>query len=92
MSAFYALFIFLGIFNCFIARSERVWIFSNISKNKLFIFIMILISVIQIVIIYCGGELFRATPLRIGELISVILLAFTVIVFDIGVRILKCLK
>ena len=92
MSAFYALFIFLGIFNCFIARSERVWLFSNISKNKIFLIIMLLISIIQILIIYYGGQLFRATPLKIGELISVIILAFTIIVFDLTVRIIKCLK
>ncbi len=89
MTAFYALFIFLGIFNCFIARSERLWLFSNIRKNKPFIFIMILISLIQIVMIYMGGELFRATPLRINELISVIILAFTVIPFDMIGRILS---
>ena len=35
LTAFYALFIFSGIFNCFGARCERMWIFSNIQKNKL---------------------------------------------------------
>ena len=92
MTAFYALFIFLGIFNCFIARSERVWLFSDIRKNKLFIFIMLIISLIQIIMIYCGGELFRATPLHPMELISVILLAFSIIPLDMIYRIFKNLK
>ena len=92
MTAFYALFIFLGIFNCFIARSERVWLFSEIGKNKLFVFIMLLIAVIQIIMIYMGGELFRATPLRIGELVSVVILAFTIIPFDMLLRVLRKLK
>ena len=34
-TAFYALFVFSGIFNCFTSRCERIWIFSNIEKNKL---------------------------------------------------------
>ncbi len=92
MTAFYALFIFLGIFNCFIARSDRVWLFSNIRKNKLFVLIMLLIAVIQVIMIYYGGELFRATPLRLGELLSVVLLAFTIIVFDTIYRIFTKLK
>ena len=92
MTAFYALFIFLGIFNCFIARSERVWLFSDIRKNKPFIFIMLIIAIIQILMIYFGGALFRATPLHMGELISVVLLAFTIIPFDIIYRIFAKLK
>ncbi len=92
MTAFYALFIFLGLFNCFIARSERVWLFSGISKNKPFVLIMLLIAVIQIIMIYFGGALFRTTPLRIGELVSVIFLAFSIIPIDIVYRIIKKLK
>jgi magnesium-transporting ATPase (P-type) len=62
-TAFYALFIFAGIFNCFCARSERLLLFSNIGKNKPFIIIMLLISVIQLIMIYFGGSVFRCTPL-----------------------------
>lgn len=92
MTAFYALFIFFGIFNCFIARSDRVWLFSNIRKNKIFILIMLIISSIQVLMIYFGGTLFRATPLRFGELLSVVLLAFTIIIFDFIYRIFVKLK
>ena len=82
LTAFYALFIFAGIFNCFGARCERMWILSNIKKNKPFTFIMIFISVIQIIMIYYGGVLFRTIPLLKRELITVILLAFSVIPFE----------
>jgi calcium-translocating P-type ATPase len=92
MTAFYALFIFLGLFNCFIARSERVWLFSGIRKNKPFVLIMLLIAVIQIIMVYFGGSLFRTTPLKAGELISVILLAFSIIPIDIVYRIIKKLN
>lgn len=88
-TAFYALFIFAGIFNCFAARSERLFIMSNIFKNKLFIAIMVLISVIQLVMIYHGGTLFRCVPLSIGELVFAISLAFTVIPFECIRRLIK---
>lgn len=91
-TAFYALFIFAGIFNCFSARSERLLMLSNISKNKPFVLIMLLISVIQILMIYLGGELFRCTPLSAKELLFVIGLAFSVIPFDIVRRIIYKLK
>lgn len=91
-TAFYALFIFAGIFNCLAARCERLWILSNISKNKAFILIMILITAIQIAMIYCGGSIFRCTPLSFKELSVVIALAFTVIPFEMMRRIFYKLK
>ena len=92
LTAFYALFIFAGIFNCFLARCERLNIFSNIGKNKPFIFIMLAISLIQILMIYFGGELFRTTPLSAKELFTVIALASTTLVFDILSRVVMRLK
>ena len=91
-TAFYALFIFSGIFNCFSARCSRLWLFSNISKNKPFIFIMLLISVIQICMIYFGGALFRCVPLAPYELSFVILLASTVLPFEMFRRLIYKLK
>ena len=91
-TAFYALFIFFGIFNSFAARSERLWIFSNIEKNKGFILIMILVAVVQVLMIYFGGTVFRSVALDLRELLTSILLAFTILPFDIIRRILVKLK
>lgn len=91
-TAFYALFIFAGIFNCFVARCERLWLLSNIGKNKPFILIMLLISLIQICMIYFGGTVFRCVPLRLPELTFVILIAATVIPFDMLRRLIYKLK
>ena len=91
-TAFLALFIFSGIFNCILARSSRLWVFSNISRNKAFILIMLLISVIQICMIYFGGAVFRCVPLLTGELSFVILLSMTVIPFDLIRRLIYRLK
>ncbi len=83
MTAFYALFIFSGLFNCFGSRCERLWIFANIGKNKSFIFIICLIAVIQVFMIYFGGSAFRTTPLLPKEMLTVILLSFTVLPFEV---------
>lgn len=82
MTAFFALFIFMGIFNCFNARSNRLNLFANIWKNKVFIFIISFIIVIQIILIYYGGNMFRTYGLTLKELIITILLALTVIPVD----------
>ncbi len=82
MTAYFALFIFIGIFNAFIARSERLNILSNISKNKIFIFIFAFIIVVQIFIIYNGNNLFRTYGLYYKELLIVVFLAFSVIPID----------
>ena len=89
MTGFLVLFVFSGIFNCLNARSERTSLFSNISKNRPFIFIMLAISVVQICMIYFGGEVFRCLPLTARELFSVILLSSSVIPFDFVRRIFK---
>ena len=91
-TAFYALFIFSGIFICFATRCDRVWLLSNIGKNRPFALIMLCISVIQIFMIYFGGELFRCTPLSAKELLFAVSLAFSIIPFDIARRIINKFK
>lgn len=82
MTAYFALFIFIGIFNSFNARSERLNIFANLRLNKVFIIIVLFICTVQIYLIYHGGDLFRTYGLKAKELFIVIILAMTVIPID----------
>ncbi len=82
MTSYFALFIFIGIFNAFNARTERLNILSNITKNKVFLFVFLFITIAQIYLIYNGHDLFRTYGMTIFELIFVIFLAFTVIPMD----------
>ncbi len=82
MTAYFAMFIFIGIFNAFNARTERLNIFSNILKNKVFIIVFSFIITVQIFLIYNGHDLFRTYGLTIKELLFVIILALTVIPID----------
>lgn len=82
MTAYFALFIFIGIFNAFNARSERINILANLSKNKVFIAIILFIISVQIYLIYHGGDLFRTYGLKANEFFIVLLLAATVFPID----------
>lgn len=82
MTAYFALFIFIGIFNSFNARSERINIFANLSKNKVFIFIVAFIISVQVYLIYHGGDLFRTYGLTAKEFFIVLMLAATVFPVD----------
>ena len=43
---------------------------------------MLFITLVQILLIYFGGDLFRTKPLTFSEFIIMVLLAFTVIPID----------
>ena len=82
MTAFFGLFIFLAIFNAVNARTYRINTFANLLKNRVFIFIILFIAIVQIILIYFGGDIFRTTGLTIYEFEIMLFLAFTVIPFD----------
>ena len=79
LSVFFALFIFCGLFNCFLARAEGMNILAHISANKPFILIVCTVCVVQLMIIYFGGEVFRCDPLTVREIVLSALLAGIVI-------------
>ena len=82
LTAFFGLFIFIDIFNSFSARTNRLNLLSNITKNKVFLGIMLFIIIVQIILIYYGGALFRTTGLTFKEFQIMILIAFSVIPVD----------
>ena len=83
LTAFFALFIFLGIVNAFLSRTHRLNIFSNLLKNKVFILINMFIFIAQIFIIYYGKDIFRAYGLTLKELLFVLILSLSLIVEDL---------
>ncbi|MBR4295265.1 MAG: calcium-translocating P-type ATPase, PMCA-type [Clostridia bacterium] len=78
LTAFFALFIFASVFNCFCARTDSLNIFRDLAKNKVFIIIMLSITAIQIGFIYLGGSVLRTAPLLWEELRTTLILALTV--------------
>ena len=82
LTAFFGMFIFISIFNSFNARTVRLNILGNIFKNKVFLWIIILIMLVQAGMIYYGGSLFRTAGLTLREFVFMLLMAFLVIPFD----------
>lgn len=83
LSAFFALFIFTSVFNCFNARTEKIFLLNKLSKNKPFILIMLLVLTVQLLFIYLGGSLLRTAPLTLSELKITFLIALSVFPADI---------
>ncbi len=82
MTAFFAMFIFAGVFTSFNARTTRLNLLAYVWRNKGFIAIMLFVSLIQVMIIYFGGAIFRTTGLSYMELQFVVILALSVIPVD----------
>ncbi len=79
LTAFFALFIFASVFNCFNARTDRVRMLLGLLKNRAFLLIMTAVAAVQIGFIYLGGAVLRTVPLTARELALTLLLAATVI-------------
>lgn len=79
LTAFFALFIFASVFNCFNARSDRVAMFTGLSRNRAFLLIMTAVAAVQIAFVYLGGAVLRTMPLTPYELLFTLLLAAAVI-------------
>ncbi len=94
MTAFFGLFIFMTIFNAFNARTHRLNILANVTKNKAFLTIILFVALVQIGMIYFGGSIFRTTGLSFIEFDVMLFLAFSVIPFDFARKIVlkKCGK
>ena len=82
LTAFFALFIFASVFNCFNARTDRLNLFSNITKNCTFIVIMAAVLIIQIAFVYLGGAVLRTAPLKASELAFTFVFALLVFPAD----------
>lgn len=82
LTAFFGLLIFISIFNALSARTNRLNIIANIKKNKVFIAIIGFITIVQMFIIYKGGDLFRTHGLNMKEFIIMFILSISVLPVD----------
>lgn len=83
LSAFFGLFIFLGVIQCINSRTDRLNLLNGIAKNPTFILIMLMILAIQISFIYFGGSILRATPLTPRELLFTLACASLALPFEL---------
>lgn len=86
LCAFFTLFIFADLSNCFSARTTRLNPFSSLRQNRTFVIIMSMIICVQLCIIYFGGAVFRTTPLSPTQFLIPFGLALSVIPYNIIVK------
>jgi magnesium-transporting ATPase (P-type) len=81
-TAYFTFFVMVAMFNAFNARTDRINIFDNISGNKNFLLILGLIAVIQVALVYIGGEVFRCYGLSLAQWGIVLLCAASIVPVD----------
>lgn len=88
LTGYFAFFIFMAVFNAFNARTDQINLFDNISRNKNFLKIMVIIAVIQVALTYLGGDIFHCYGLSAAQWGVILLLSFSIIPIDL---IRKCI-
>lgn len=81
-TAFFAFFILFAVVNGFNVRTKELNVFKSITKNQMFLKVMALIVVVQIAMIYIGGDILRTVPISLKELGYVLLLSL--VAYPIG--------
>jgi P-type Ca2+ transporter type 2C len=83
LTAFFAFFVFIQVFNTLNARTQGLNLFEHLLDNRLFSIIIPGIMVIQVFFITYGGEILRTVGLSVQEWIIVLLLAVVIIPVDL---------
>ncbi|MDR0516841.1 MAG: calcium-translocating P-type ATPase, PMCA-type [Fibromonadaceae bacterium] len=83
-TAYFTFFVMIAMFNAFNARTDCINIFDNISGNKNFLRILGLIIVVQVALVYIGGEIFRCHGLGLAQWGIVLLCAVSIIPVDMA--------
>lgn len=78
LTAFFALFIFSSVFNCFGARTDRLRLFAGLRRNPVFLGIMMAVLSVQLLFVYLGGAVLRTMPLTRRELLVTMLVSLSV--------------
>lgn len=82
-TAYFAFFIFIAVFNAFNARTDRMNLFDNLSKNKGFLTVFGIISVVQILMTYLGRGILSGWGLTATEWLVVLIPAISIIPIDL---------
>ena len=88
-TAYFAFFIFIAVFNGFNARTEKLNLFDNLSRNKGFLMVFGIIAAVQIAMTYIGlavpavGEILGCHGLNGAEWLLVLVMAISIIPVDL---------
>ena len=89
LTAFFAFFVFMHVFNTFNARTQGLNLFENFFDNKLFPPVIGIIIVVQTLIITFGGEIMRTVGLTGQEWLYVLAFSFILVPVDLIRKIVR---
>jgi plasma-membrane calcium-translocating P-type ATPase len=82
LTGYFSFFIMVAVFNGLNVRTTKLNVFEHIKENPGFLRIMGLITVVQIVMTFVGGEILRCKPLSVKEWLFVLALSVLIIPID----------
>lgn len=85
-AAFFATFVFSGLFGAFHARTDEANVFANMRGSGSFVAFIALTSFCQTALVYFGGSLFRTVPLSAAKITAAVALSATVLPFGALVK------
>ena len=83
MTAFFGFFVFINNFNKFNARTDGLNLFENITENRGFILVVLIIFSLQTAFTYLGGEVLRTVGLTLEEWLYVLVFSLSIIPLDL---------
>ena len=89
LTGYFCFFVFTAVFNAFNTRTDRLNLFENITKNRGFLKIILLIVVIQVAMTYLGSDIFRCYGLTFNEWVYVIGMSFLIVPIDLMRKIFR---
>ncbi|MGN0683500.1 MAG: cation transporting ATPase C-terminal domain-containing protein, partial [Oscillospiraceae bacterium] len=88
-TAYFAFFIFIAVFNGFNARTEKLNLFDNLTKNKGFLTVFGIIALVQIAMTYIGvavpavGDILGCHGLNLIEWLVILVMSLSIIPIDL---------
>jgi len=82
-TGYFAFFVLIAVFNAFNARTDKINLFDNIGGNRGFLRVLGIIVVVQVVLVYLGGQIFNSYGLN--GLQWGIVLAFSVSIIPVDI-------
>jgi calcium-translocating P-type ATPase len=82
-TGYFAFFVLIAVFNAFNARTEKINLFDNIGGNAGFLRVLGIIVLVQVFLVYFGGQIFNSFGLNGLQWVIVILFSISIIPVDI---------
>ncbi|MEG2820155.1 MAG: cation-translocating P-type ATPase, partial [Muribaculaceae bacterium] len=94
LSIFFSTFVFLQFWNLFNAKAFQSGhsSFWNMRESKVFFTTLLAIVIGQVIIVYCGGEMFNVVPLKIIDLARIFVGTSVVMLIGEFIHLFKCRK